>query len=354
MSRTKLKLKASKKNDKKKSKKSKDEWSHEGGMIRDGNDAAKVKQKLHKTQEFDEKIRRGKFKMNENEMRQKSIKKMSHKVKFSTIIQQYALQQENQSNSIDKSTTIVKKSLDDTMMKRLSLPAIPNDPREILSKLQEMLPHKTLVNEHNSLKLKSKSNNAANSSSRKFQIDSHDLIHISEGNIHSMTLVDDVVVDDLDQEIEIIQQTEDDDDDDDIIRNHSSQSSYQLAFNSDYITKNSNVSTPLQKLSLFDLPDYDLYGHLTEPQLINKITSLSSIPGLSKVWKFLPAEKKKDLLRLNNTLESSLMTYLTTYSDLFIEYKDFVDLKPNSSNILKCILFHAVTHTVRSRLVIPV
>ena len=384
-----------KKSNKKKSKSKntrKDEWTHEGGIGGYDNNEDKPKTTgRRKTQEYDEKMRRGRRKMFENNKKFKVIHKLSKKVSFLDKDEKLLLQ-----SNTDKVVPIKR-------VKRLDLD-MPNDSTTITKSLQKMLKKEKkgksilnlLMKDDDSSKTVNKPINSENNTNSSLQ---HNTLSPSNNTtstnansnktssqpISTVISVVDTPADEGDDDANTPAYTADGEGEGDEMTDKDEEHEVELMMNGkykyphQYFFSSLTTLTPQQQEEFntqnkiryiadtlpyytnehsSDLPperalDAKIYGQIAQPQFITPIATLADIPQLPKLFR-----SRMHSTTLLNTTDRLLLPYLCSYTDMFIEHpleteKLLVDDTVPSIgwDVMGSVMWHIVTHTMRTRYV---
>ena len=384
-----------KKSNKKKSKSKstrKDEWTHEGGVGGyDNNDDKPKTVGRRKTQEYDEKMRRGRRKMFENNKKFKVIHKLSKKVSFLDKDEKLLLQ-----SNTDKVVPIKR-------VKRLDLD-MPNDSTTITKSLQKMLKKEKkgksilnlLMKDDDSSKTVNKPINSENNTNSSLQ---HNTLSPSNNTtstnansnktssqpISTVISVVDTPADEGDDDANTPAYTADGEGEGDEMTDKDEEHEVELMMNGkykyphQYFFSSLTTLTPQQQEEFntqnkiryiadtlpyytneqsSDLPperalDARIYGQIAHPQFITPIATLADIPQLPKLFR-----SRMHSTTLLNTTDRILLPYLCSYTDMFIEHpleteKLLVDdtVPSIGGDVMGSVMWHIVTHTMRTRYV---
>ena len=364
-----MKSRKDKSKKKKKNQKSKDEWTHDGGIVFDTknrkNDDNGIS-KRRKTQEHDEKMRRGRRKMFENNIKQKVVHKMSKKITFDDVIKRHNPILNTSSDSDDK---VQLKKVDNAVKKSTSDQDI-FDPYNVMNALNRLI-KSDQKNRKPLLSLKTLYNvnktNERNPKESESNIRSN-FTEVDDDNQSDLINSDSTTNDDSNNDKNLNEPNEQDvEDDDDEVNDESCYKwffTYEDDTDSNHKTnKNSNESSQMvttnhhQSLQKLDITNtlknsstkhelnsyYELYGHVSQTHYLKPIATLADIPTLPKLFKSRRCEI------IPTEIEKILLPYFSTYLDAFIEY-DHIGLK-NDTSIMNAMMLHIVIHTIKARLV---
>jgi hypothetical protein len=341
------------KKSKKPSKKSSNEWNFEGGQFKNNDSEGKeVMKGRRKTQDFDERMRRGRRKMMQNELKSAIVRKLSKKVSF--------LDNSLSTNSVTSSSANLNKSKhsdndenrinDENNVKKKLMENLPQDPNQILSQLQTMLKQTKT-----SISIESRTNGNKNSSEySNIDIQTRNAPEKIDSDFNldeKITMVEEDVLNHHDKDdMNTLQESELDDDDDDDDESHS-----HLSINtaSNYHLYSSKPSDPFMKgvdsdsltiLKAFDIEGYEVYGPEKITELsFRQVFKYGDLSYLPKLW------KNRANTKIKSVMENSLMSVLNQYYDVFIERSHYQRDLSNDTEILQAFLFHIATHVVRAR-----
>ena len=383
-----------KKSNKKKSKSKntrKDEWTHEGGVGGYDNEDKPKTIGRRKTQEYDEKMRRGRRKMFENNKKFKVIHKLSKKVSFLDKDEKLLLQ-----SNTDKIIPIKR-------VKRLDLD-MPDDSNTITKSLQKMLKKEKkgtsilnlLMKDDVAAQTVNKPINSENNINLSLQQStfshsnrsSSTNVNVSKASSqpHSNVIsVVDAPAEEHDDDANTPAYTADGEGEGDEMTDKDEAQEAELMMNGkykyphQYFFSSLTTLTPQQQEEFntqnkiryiadtlpyytneqsSDLPperalDARIYGQIAHPQFITPIATLADIPQLPKLFR-----SRMHSTTLLNTTDRILLPYLCSYTDMFIEHpleteKLLVDdtVPSIGGDVMGSVMWHIVTHTMRTRYV---
>lgn len=294
------------------------EWSHEGGQsISESNNSLtsndKEKQgerRRRRTQERDERIRRGRNKIEIRKKKQEFIRKMSHKVSFNEIL---GMEEQDEQKTIEESK---KRKVEPNPMKSAS---------QVYKKFKTFFAHQNSPDEMSGsevddLEYGEDSEEDEDSGLESEQDLEADYVMSKAGII----LLDNSHVDDT---TEIIPPS----------------GVAEWYFSSDELDSGSsnNPSTAIKipSLELSSDLSVSISGKLNPNLSPFQVTTLGDIPNLHMMWAHLYRN------RFASVIESTLLSYLSCYADLFIEGRN----EHNDENIVYGALWHILGHVVNSR-----
>lgn len=344
---------------KKKGKKSggkRDEWSHEGGVqVLDGRDAENQdgaeKRKRRLTQDREESIRRGKLKNNDRK-RQKDFRvKMSKKVKFGDIL--------------EKPDEVVTDGESETE-KAHKIELRPN-PLGVMDRLKKFVGKSLKMRESSGSDMDHDDEHIVEGSADD-EAEESDGEH-SDGDEESETgeeidaeeeEVDEGEVDDMDVQDgdQAADEEQDDDSGDEQAESTKADFFYDRQFNKPSDVELGAEKPKMRKLANVGTTSDEIYGTLgfaddegeSETGLpcnLGPFKSVSQVPGLHKLFRGSAASRRIDESVINEQ-NATLLPFVSAYTDAFIEGRE----RSNDAKLLQCMLFHAVSHTVKARLVL--
>eukprot|EP01041_Mallomonas_annulata_P001244 gene1244-2412_t len=306
-----------KKKAKKKSNPSDREWKHEGGVSFD--DVPKQEtRKYRRTQEKDERLRRGKLKGENTKRKRDFVRKMSSKVSFKEVVPEM-------NQSIISAKTPINAKKEPIIQYRSTIPLIDRLTKmvglspSILSQPVKSLPinkKDKLITEQPNATLESLSLNTKDNES-VMDIDNGE-VELTEEQVNNNPLHET---------------------DDDIVN----KGNYDWFFSSNTTIKKSTSTSTSDDVDswkkLSSIPKFDMFARIhTDMNTLPIVDHLSDIPGLHKMWRnrgSVPC----------TPLESFLLPSLVSYTDLFLEGRNHL----NDDDILRTLLMHVAVHTVASR-----
>ena len=311
--------KKGKKTKKSKGGKSKDAWTHEGGVVYDDDTKGQgkvVKKGPRRTQERDERQRRGRLKVLDRLKGDQFRRKMVHKVKFSDVV-------ENDDEPI----------VETSPTKHRKEPPPPSS-KSVMHRLRKFL-------QPNSRSLRPEEHEDDSESNYSEDdvvgsVDNEDLpdendVDINQGKLSAMQ----TDVDEPEQSVDALVELDAIDDavDED--------SPFQAFFNSDEPTSQLSQQPTLLEVE----KDFEVIGSLSmsapnhTQKRARRVRALGDIIGLAKLW------RSRKTAVIEDPLESLLLSYLTTYADSMIEGRDY----RNDDSILRALVSHAGMHIVKAK-----
>jgi len=328
--------KKNKKKTKKKTRGSDREWKLEGGVEIENGDSTKQgpTRKFRRTQEKDEKLRRGKLKGEYNNLKQNFVKKMSKGFSIKEILPDL--------NKLKDKNTTVKKVY---VQRKIINSDIP-----IIDRLQSMVNSSLSKPISDIIKDLKDTDNAMNTEpdnipTLKWEPIEHESEKLSISN-HLLTSNEDnsgLLSDEQSIGETLFRKPEDIPIEETGITELESSSggNYSWFFSSDQETMSDPDQTKsfsLDWIKLTSCNKYDFFGRL-HPQInVKPINSLGHIPGLHKMWRHRESETL-------SPFSTTILPYLVNYTDMLIDGRNH----KNDRDILYPILLHIATHTVRAR-----
>jgi hypothetical protein len=313
----------------------KDGWNLEGGQFvsNEQNDAANISEgnsevrKSRNTQEKDERIRRGKLKIEAKKLKKNAEKKLAKKIRFGDVVESDRVEH-GADTSTEKSNTVAREK---HTRHRSSL--------SILDRLQHFVSLSSTSSHHSEVGDSSdEPQNAGNTDDDDVQED---------GRRHLLETRPD---EDAEQ-YEAYRSDDDvsvDDSDDGRVEEQSTHDTYDLLFTSSAagnVDEDQTASTPTQMQLLNEFTEFQLYGSLSSlVKTIKPIQRLREISGLPRMWRGEGSSSAAAKVKVE-TFSHHILPILTSYCDTFLEGRD----TSNDEAILSAILSHVCVHTVRAR-----